>query len=176
MPVWKQIKSKIIHRNPWFVLKEDDVIRPDGKPGKYYYIDNSDSVSIIAVDHDGGIYLVGQTRYTADNAYSWEVIGGSYKKGESSLQKAKEELREEAGVKAEKIIKIGNFFEANGCGHLRVTVYLATKLQISNNQPEPTEDIKVKKFFIKEIESKILNGEIFDSFSITSLYIYKLYR
>lgn len=37
---WKKIKSKVIHKNPWYQLREDDVLRPDGKKGKYYYVDD----------------------------------------------------------------------------------------------------------------------------------------
>ena len=72
--------------------------RPDGKPGKYYYLDDSNAVVIIAEAEDADIYLVGQTRYPAGNVYSWELPGGSYKKNENPLVAAKRELKEETGL------------------------------------------------------------------------------
>ncbi len=30
---WKTLSTKIVRSNPWFKLREDRVIRPDGKPG-----------------------------------------------------------------------------------------------------------------------------------------------
>lgn len=78
--IWRKISSKIIHKNPWWEVVEDDVIIPNGEKGKYYYVDGADSVMIVASDKDE-IYLVGQTRYLVNNFYSWEIIGGGLKPG-----------------------------------------------------------------------------------------------
>ena len=32
---WKTLDSKIVYENPWIRVREDQVIRPDGKPGIY---------------------------------------------------------------------------------------------------------------------------------------------
>lgn len=174
MAVWKKINSKIIHQNPWYSLREDDVIRPDGKPGKYYYVDDADAVAIVAEDSDGEIYLCRQTRYTADNQLSWEVFGGQIENLDP-LVAAKKELNEEAGMIANSWGKIGSFYEASGWAHVRVTVFLARELKMGEKSLEPTEDIIINKFKWAEIENMIKDNTLFDSFSITPLYKYKIF-
>lgn len=99
---WKKIKSKIVHKNSWFSIYKDDVINPNGKPGKYYYSHGHDAIAVIAEDKNNNLYLVGQTRYPIGNQYSWEVIGGGIEKGETLLAAAKRELKEETGLEASK--------------------------------------------------------------------------
>lgn len=100
MEKWKKLDSKIVHKNPWYQVREDEVIMPDGNEGKYYLVDNLNSVAVIAEDKDRKIYLVGQTRYPVGNIYSWEIVTGGMKKGKFSLAAAKQELEEEVGLVA----------------------------------------------------------------------------
>ncbi|MFH0856807.1 MAG: NUDIX hydrolase [bacterium] len=174
---WKKIKSKIIHRNPWYCLREDDVIRPDGKEGKYFYIDGIDSIMVIPEDKDGKIYLVGQTRYTANNFFSWEFILGSFKIGsENAIDRAKKELKEETGMEASEWIELGMGFPINGYSSEKMFFYLAKNLAEGKQKLEPTEDIKIRKENIKTIGNMIKNNEITDMQSIAAFYKYLLYK
>lgn len=157
---WKKIKSKIVHKNPWYQVREDDVIRPDGKKGKYFVVDGINSVGVIAEDKDGKIYLVGQSRYPVGNIYSWEIVSGCFKTGADPLKTAKRELEEEAGVKAKKWIYLGYCHPVNGWGSEVSHVFYAKDLTFGKMNLEGTEDITVKKKSLEEILKMIKKNEI----------------
>ena len=172
---WKKINSKIIHKNPWFTLQEDDVIRPDGDRGKYYLI-NAKSIAIIAEDKDGEIYLVGQTRYAIGNVYSWEVVMGGFKSGTPALREAKRELKEEAGLLAKKWIGLGYFYPVNGYSSEKTILYLAKDLKKTEQFLDPTEDIITRKEKIDKIVKMIKSNEISCGMTIAAIYKYLLYK
>ncbi len=172
---WKKLGSKIIHKNPWWILREDDVICPNGNKGKYYVVDMN-SVAVIAEDKDGGIYLVGQTRYPIGNIYSWEVIAGGIKSGASSLVAAKQELKEEAGLLAKKWINLGYFYPGSGYSSERTTLYLAKGLKKTEQSLDSTEDITIRKEKIDKIVKMIKSNEITCGMTIAAIYKYLLYK
>ena len=171
---WKKIKSKIAHKNPWYSVREDDVIRPDGKPGKYFVVDTIDSVVVIPVDSDGKIYCVCQTRYPAGNKKSWESPSGAIPKNKTPLFAAKMELEEEAGLKAKKWSRIGYFHTAIGFCSEKCYVFLAQDLIKTKAHPEATEDIILKKKSLNEIMKMIKSDKITDSLLISGIYKYIL--
>jgi len=172
---WKKIKSKIIHKNPWYSLREDDVVRPDGNEGKYYYVDGLNSVAIIAEDDDKKIFLVGQSRYPLDNYYSWEIITGGFKKGNNPLETAKRELKEETGLIAQEWIELGYYHPVTGYASEKTFIYLAKNLTQGKQELDPTEDITVKKESLENIIEMIKKNEIVDGLAIVAIYKYVLY-
>ena len=175
MTTWKKINSKIIHKNPWYSFREDDVIRPDGNPGKYFYLDDLSSVAIIAEDDNGDVYLVGQTRYPIGNIYSWEIIGGGIE-SEGALEAAKRELEEEAGLLAKEWIELGHYYVSNAYSSDKAFVFLAKDLKIVESKSDATEDITIKKVCIKELKRMIIDGELTDGFSLAAINKYFLYK
>lgn len=175
MSVWKKINSKIIHENSWFCLREDDVIRPDGKPGKYFYVDNVNGVAIVVEEGDS-VYLIGQTRYPIGNIYSWEVVGGGVEKDEDMSEAAQRELKEETGFTAKNWIDLGYFYNSNSYSTEKVNVFLATDLEKGEMSPDVTEDIKVKRVSLEELKNMIKNNEMTDGFSIAAINKYFLYK
>lgn len=173
---WQKLSSKIIHKNPWYYLRQDKVIRPDGKKGEYYYIDGIDSVAVIAEDNNNYLYLVGQTRYPIENRYSWEVVTGGVKKGEDPAQAARQELQEEAGLLANNWIELGHYFPVNGYASEKCFVYLAKELSKTENCLEPTEDITVKKEKVENIIKMIESNKITCGITIAAIYKYLLYK
>ncbi|MDD4333019.1 MAG: NUDIX hydrolase [Patescibacteria group bacterium] len=176
MKGWKKIKSKIIHQSSWRIYREDDVITPRGNIGKYYWVDNQDSVGIVAEDKQGKIFLVGQYRYPIGNKFSWEFPAGGKEKGESPLQAAKRELEEEAGLRAKKWKKIGFFYAANFLLPEKAHLFIASDLVSVKENPDPTELFKIKKFTVSEIKQLIQNQKITCGYTISLFYKYLLYK
>lgn len=57
----RQVSSRVVYRNPWMTVREDQVER-DGQPGIYGVVEKHDSAVILPIDGDH-IYLVEQFRY-----------------------------------------------------------------------------------------------------------------
>src|SRR5437868_652855 len=98
---WKCLSSRTVYTNDWIKVREDQVIRPDGKPGIYGVVETRIATGVLALTPDLQVYLVGQYRYPMDE-YSWEIIeGGSDDGDDGALLTAQRELQEEAGLVAE---------------------------------------------------------------------------
>lgn len=175
-PTWKKIKSKIVHENPWYKIREDDVIRPDGSSGKYFVLDGINSVAVIVKDDDYNFYLVEQTRYPIGNILSLEVVTGGIKGTKDPLEVAKCELQEEIGATAESWTSLGYFFPVNGYDAEKCHVFLATGLTLGKNNPEATEDITIVKLNKKKLISKIQDNSISDGITVAAFYKYLLYE
>lgn len=170
---WKTLESRVIHKNAWYSLREDDVLRPKGGKGKYYVVDFN-SVAVIAEDADGCIHLVGQMRYPTGNCFSWEIITGGCKEGDDPLSVAKKELQEETGITADEWIRIGIFNPMNGVSSATTHIFLARGLRQGAATPEETEDFVHAREPLNQIKQMIAEGQITCGITITTIYKYIL--
>jgi len=170
---WKTHSSREIYRNPWLRLREDQVTRPDGKPGIYSVIETRVATGVVAVDADDQIYLVGQYRYPTE-VYTWEIPEGGAELGEDPLVAIKRELREEAGVTAAHWEPLSHEIHLSNCMSAeRTFIYLAKNLTITDSEPDGTEVIQVKKLHLSECLEMIERGEIVDAMTIMGLLLYE---
>lgn len=176
MTGWGKIDSKVAFRCPYYSISEDNVIRPDGKLGKYFVVVTNGSVSVIAEDDDEKIYMVSQHRYTAKNDLSVEIVAGGIEENEDTLAAAKRELQEETGITAEEWTYLGNFRPFNGMSSEIDHVYLAKDLTKGQSHPDSTEDITVAKKSLAEIKKLISDNEITDGQAIAALMKYIVYK
>ncbi|HEY2155391.1 MAG TPA: DNA mismatch repair protein MutT, partial [Isosphaeraceae bacterium] len=73
---WTTLGSRAIYENPWISVREDRVIRPDGKEGIYGVVHfRTRAIGVLPVDEQGRVWIVGQYRYTLGR-YSWEIPEG----------------------------------------------------------------------------------------------------
>jgi len=167
---WKTISTREIYTNPWMRIREDQVIQPDGKEGIYGVVEMRHATGVVALTESKEIYLVGQYRYPTE-CYSWEIIEGGTDSGESPLQGAQRELREEAGLEAENWEQIGGEFQlSNCCTSEKASLFFATGLKEVPAQPEGTEVLVVKKVPLQEALDMVLRGEIVESLSVIGIF------
>ncbi|MDO8513374.1 MAG: NUDIX hydrolase [bacterium] len=156
---WKKLDSRMVYTTPWISVREDRVIRPDGKEGKYSVIEMGHDVYIVAMDDQERFCLIGQHRYPT-GSYSWELPGGNTD-GEDIIEAAKRELWEEAGLKARQWQEIGTYEEMNGTTDCVMHVILARELQLTEDNKMAEEAIdNAKKVTIEQALEMIKTGEI----------------
>ena len=64
---WHTLATRAIYDNPWFRVREDRVIRPDGQEGSYSVVSAARlAVGVVPLWSDGTVTLVGQHRYPID--------------------------------------------------------------------------------------------------------------
>jgi 8-oxo-dGTP pyrophosphatase MutT (NUDIX family) len=166
---WKTIASRTAYENAWLRVREDQVIRPDGKPGIYGVIEIRPSVGVVALNERDEIVLVGQWRYTL-NRYSWEIPRGGSRAEETDMRQAAErELAEEAGVSAAHWQAMGTVDVGNGVLDDVQSFYLATGLSATNTNFDPEEDISIVWKPFNEAVKMALDGTITEVCSIAAI-------
>lgn len=138
--MWKRVSSKIVHQNPWYYIRQDAVVKPNGALGEYFVVVSHPSVIIVACDRKNCVCIIRQHRYPT-NQISLEVpVGGS--DGQPPLIAARRELQEETGFIAKKWQRIGQLQTAGGFLSEIMHVYLATELQQTKKHNKTEEGIQ----------------------------------
>jgi len=173
MKGWKTIKSKVAYKCKYFKVVEDDFVTPRGKNYRYYLLKRNDYVIVIAQEGDY-FYLTEQYRYTTKSRLL-EVVAGAIEKGETPLEAAKKELKEETGIKAKKFRKLGWSYPYYGVTNQKAYIFLATDLKFGKQELKGLEKdsgIKVRKLKISEVAKLIDSGKIKDADTITAFGLF----
>jgi len=158
----KLISSELITENVIFSVTQDVALDPDGFEIRRAIVQHKGSAVVMPVDAKKRILLVRQYRLPA-RRYLWELPAGKIDAGESALQAAKRELKEETGCRAKKWAKLADFYPSPGFLAEKMTIYLATEL--TDGEATPMEDERIEKrwFTAKQIDEEILSGRIIDA-------------
>lgn len=165
---WKRISSQDVYKNRWIKVTEDIIRNDEGKELTYGIVRKKPFALIIPWDGEK-LTLVGQYRYPVEY-FSWELPQGHYEH-DSIEETAREELREETGLKAGLIKKIAEFNLASGLTDQVCNIFLATELADGETKFEESEidmEMKVKKVTLEEFRSMIAKGEIKDGPTIAA--------
>lgn len=166
-----------MYRNPWLIVREDDIRRADGSTSIYGVVDKPAYALIIARDgvgiRDARYRLVEQFRYPL-GLRRWEFPQGTAAGAPdgdqpSAADLAAAELREETGLTAESMVVLGRLDLAPGMSSQRGWVWLATGLTEGDHDREVEEqDMRSEWFTGARVEAMIRAGEITDSQTIAA--------
>ncbi len=166
---WKTLESKVVYKNPWISVREDQVLRPNGTPGIYSVVETRIATGVVALAPGHEIYLVGQYRYPMDE-YSWEIVEGGAEDDETPLAAAQRELEEEAGLRARQWEQLGAEVHLSNChSSERGFLFMARELETCEARPDDTEVLALKKTPFAEALAMVERGEIKDAMSIIAI-------
>jgi len=157
---WKIKSSEVKYKNPWMEVREDQVIRPDGKDGIYGTISVLSGSSVLPIDEEGNVYLSQEFHYGVGQE-TIEVVAGGLDKDESPLDCAKRELEEEAGISATDFVDLGRIVSYTSYMDASVYLYLARNLSFKEVSRQEALNIKLIKISLEKALMMVMNGEIF---------------
>lgn len=173
---WQRHSRRTVYENPWIVVWEDQVRRPDGAPGIYGVVHfRNRAIGVVALDAEDRVCLVGQYRY-AVSEYSWEIPEGGGPLDEEPIEAARRELREETGFSAASWRPILRAHLSNSVTDEDAICFLATDLKHGEAAPEGTELLEVRWVPFREALEMTLRGEITDALSVLGLQRVALMR
>lgn len=171
----KTISSTELLRTPIFWVTRDVALDPDGFEITRAVVQHGGSAVVMPVDHKNRVMLVRQYRLPALRSL-WELPAGRVDPGETVLQAARRELREETGCRAKKMVKLAEFWVSPGFLAERMTIYLATGLTQGEQTPMEDERIETRWFSVAELDKMISGGKIVDAKTMIGFLKWQRYR
>lgn len=159
MTKWQLKSSEVKYKNPWISVREDKVIRPDGKDGIFGVVEMVAGVSVLPLDEDGYVYLTKEYRYAIERE-SIEVVSGGVDADEGPLEAAKRELKEEIGAEAREWVELGQIDPFTSVVKSPASLFLAKGLVFLAANPEGTEIIDMVKIKFKDAVRMVMESEI----------------
>ena len=167
----KIISSKELLRNKLFTIVDEVAKDPSGFEIHRSIVRHPGSAVMMAVDEGDRVLLVKQFRLPAERDM-WELPAGRVDPGESPLQAAKRELREETGYSAKKWTKLIMFWASPGYVDEKMHLYLATELTAGAPENMEDERIEIRWFSKKEMQEAIRAGKIQDGKTLVGYFMW----
>lgn len=176
VPSIRTLSSREIYRNRWMRLREDEILRSNGQKGIYSVAEKDDAAIILPIEDDR-IWLVEQFRYTIQQR-ALELPQGSWEQTAADPEDlARGELREETGLHAAKMTKLGTLWIAYGFTRQKQHVYLATGLsQKETNRDAEEHDLVVHCTTIEKFEQMMRDGIVADGCTVAAWGLYLLWK
>lgn len=166
---WKILSSRPIYENPWMKLREDRAEMPNGKTTIYGVVECAACVGVLPFIDDDRVVMVRQYRYVFSEDQRWEMPTGGVKPGESLVEAARRELREEVGYDAAELQHVSTYFTSKSImreiGHL----FIGRGLSQVEAVPDETEFLEVAVFPFQEVLQMVLDSEIRDSMTVITV-------
>ena len=164
----KILTSKVVHKNPFYQVRKDVLLRKSGRKAVYYTVVIDPFVVICALTPNRkGIYLVKSWRYPLAK-YHWELPAGRLDKNETPLMAAKRELKEEAGITAKKWKSLGYFHLAPGISNQKGYIYVAEKIEKIKNARIDREIVEIKPVSLRVFKKMLKERKLLGAPTITA--------
>lgn len=171
----KIISSKEVLHNKLFRVVDEVATDPSGFEIHRFIIRHPGSAVMMAVDEEQRILLVRQFRLPAQQDL-WEIPAGRLDPGESPLEAAKRELREETGYQAQKWLELVSFWPSPGYVDEKMHLFVAQDLTAGEQAQMPDERIEMRWFSQEELGDLIRSGQIHDGKTIIGFFTWLDYR
>lgn len=163
-------KENVLYEGRILSLHCDEVVCPNGRHSKREVVHHRGGVCVLAIK-DNKIALIRQFRY-AYKEEMWELPAGKLEIGENPYDTGIRELIEEVGLKADKLIDLGQIYPTCGYSNEIIYLYLADNVQEVERHLDIDEVIDVYYFSKEEIIDLINKGEIKDAKTICAMMKY----
>ena len=167
---WKSLCSEYIIKRPWLTARRDKIELPDGRIiPEFYVLEYPEWVNVIAITTDGKFVMERQYRYAADST-NYEIPCGVMEQGETPLEAAMRELKEETGYGGGQWREL-MCISANPTSMTNMThCFVATGVEkVSDQHLDATEELEVHLLSQDEVQALLRNNEMIQSLMIAPL-------
>lgn len=165
-------RSSIVHKNPWYKIRKDELTWANGKPGEYYVAEFPGAVMLVCIDNDR-VLVVDLYRH-ALGCMSIEFPGGRLDADESLEQAGQRELEEETGLKARMFEYVGKYSSLNGAARMWGHVFLATDFEHGTHARDESEEGMHQRWVaIRDWEAMIARNEVTDGETLAAWMLYR---
>ena len=166
------IKSETILQGRAFKIRRDSLKTSEGLETKLEIIEHGGSVVILPIDNEGNILFVRQYRH-ATGQDLLELPAGTRDGDELYEDCAARETREETGMEAGTLEKLGEFYLAPGYSTEFMAAFLATDLRHNPLDADEDEVLSIERIPVKKAFELALSGKLPDAKSLAVLLLAK---
>lgn len=171
---FETIQSELVYQGKAFNVRRDQVRMPDNQIAILDIVDHPGAVTLVPVDEQDRIWFVRQYRHSTGEVLL-ELPAGTLEVNEPPEQCAYREVREETGMAAGSLRKIGEFFLAPGYSTEFMYIFLATQLIEDPLQGDEDEFLSVEAIPAGVAFQMAESGQIRDAKSLAALFLARSY-
>lgn len=168
------IKSEELLKGRTFRIRRDTLKTPNGGETRLEIIEHGGSVVIVPIDDDGNVLFVRQYRH-ATGGDLLELPAGTRDGEEPYEECAAREIREETGMEANQLQRVGDFYLAPGYSSEFMAVFLATELKPNPLKADDDEFLQVEKIPVKDVTGMFERSEVPDAKSLAAWLLARPY-
>ena len=162
-------QEKVLSAHAFDVLKVHFRL-PDGREHAYDLVAHPDAVTLLPITKAGEVILVSQYRIGAQG-FLLELPAGVMDSGESPLESARRELREETGQDSDLLIPLGGFYMVPGYSNEHMSAFLALELHPAPLAQDEDEFLELSRQPVTEVYRKLWSKQIQDGKTIATLML-----
>lgn len=168
-----RLATRRVYTGRIFDVDVDQVRFPDGSTGELEIIRHPGASAVVPfvsdpTGDDPHVLLIRQYRYAAAG-YLYEVAAGRLERGESPVDCARRELREETGCEAESFTPLMSLYTTPGFTDELIHLFMATGITRGAARTEADEFLTVEAIALSKALSMIQRGEIRDAKTVVTL-------
>ncbi|HLI95062.1 MAG TPA: NUDIX hydrolase [Candidatus Baltobacteraceae bacterium] len=170
MKTYQRLRSREVYRNPFLAIEAHEIVHPSGVTGEHALIVTPPCSAVIVAD-GGDLLFTRQPRFGAQ-AEVLEIVKGGAEPGETSLQCAQRETREELGIVAAHWKELGRLYEIPSIMDTPVDLFLAHGIEHVEAEFEPVETIELVRIPQDVAIAAAASGKINDAVTVAALLRY----
>jgi ADP-ribose pyrophosphatase len=171
MKRYERLGAREVYRNPFLAIEAHEVVHPSGVKGEHALIVAPPCSAVII--SDGGDLLFGRQARFGAQAEILEVVKGGAEPGESPLECAKRELREELAIEATHWEPLGRLFEIPSIMNAPIELFFAHGVtHVDVEHSDAMEAVELVRIPEELAVTAAASGKINDAVTVAALLRY----